>query len=137
MMELKNKKEMKVHTDTEDKFRQISFPAIILIGSNKSLDKPTSTVTAYQLLHKKQGDVMNLYYKTEANMKRRKNMIKAERLLFSSKKFVPLLLVKKTGEKLLRVVYVPIADAKTIEGAMKYINSTYKRYEDYQLIFNN
>ena len=70
-------------------------------------------------------------------MKRRKNMFKAERLLFSSKNFVPLPLVKKTGENLLRVVYVPIADAKTIEGAMKYINSTYKRYEDYQLIFNN
>ena len=65
MMELKNKKEMKVHTDTEDKFRQISFPAIILIGSNKSLDEPTSiiAVTAYQLLHKKQGDVILGYEK--------------------------------------------------------------------------
>lgn len=66
MMELKNKKEMKVHTDTEGKFRQVSVPAIILRGSNKSLDEPTSiiAVTAYQLLHKKQGDVI-LGYDTE------------------------------------------------------------------------
>ena len=70
-------------------------------------------------------------------MKRRRNMIKATRLLFRSKNFVPLLLIKKSGEKFVRVVYVPIADAKTNEGAMKYINSTYKGYEDYQLIFDN
>src|SRR5574344_316663 len=58
---------MKTIDGPEEKFiRRICNPAITLRGSNKSLDEPTSivSVTAYQLLNKKQGDVI-VGYDTE------------------------------------------------------------------------